>query len=64
MALIRTLVGDVEESQLIKKEIVTGEDEYSACMATEWYLNDQMVRRDVHVTLKKLPDIFGHMENS
>lgn len=52
---MHTMIGEIDEARLTKKQFDTGSDEWSTCKATEWYLGDEMVRRDVDVTVHKLP---------
>ena len=54
---MHTLIGEVDEALLTKKEFITGSDEWNTCTATEWSLNGEMVRRDVLVQVHKLPEI-------
>jgi len=48
--LVHTIKGLIERDQLSVKDIVT-EDVNSRAIATEWYLGDELVRRDVAVSL-------------
>jgi hypothetical protein len=45
-----TTKGILDRSQLTVKDIVTEEDSVRV-IATEWYLGDEMVRRDVNVNI-------------
>lgn len=57
-----TLFGELNESDLTKREMITGSDEWNTCIATEWYLGDELARRDVHVVVHKFPSIFPTSE--
>lgn len=48
--LVHTTKGLVERDQLNVKDI-TEEHDNARVTATEWYLNDELVRRDVHVNV-------------
>ena len=58
MALVHTTKGDMDESLLEKKTgFIDNENEY-----TEWivfYYQGELVHRSAHVTLKKMPSMFG-----
>ncbi len=41
------------------KEYVTSENDYCIVTAKEWWFNGELVRRDVSVTVKKFPELFG-----
>jgi len=52
--IITTTKGDMDDSLLVKKEgTVDDENEYTTWV--EYYLNDELVHRSAHVTLKKSP---------
>ena len=53
---VQTTKGLVEHTDLTVKDIA-GFDEQSRVMATEWYLGDEMVRRDVWVNLLRNMEI-------
>jgi len=58
--IITTTKGDIDDSLLVKKEgTVDDENEYTTWV--EYYLNDELVHRSAHVTLKKSPfsDLFA-----
>jgi len=58
--IITTTKGDMDDSLLVKKEgTVDDENEYTTWV--EYYLNDELVHRSAHVTLKKSPfmDLFA-----
>lgn len=48
--LVHTAKGLVERGQLTVKDI-TEEHDNARVIATEWYLGDELVRRDVNVNL-------------
>jgi hypothetical protein len=48
--LIHTTKGMVERDQLAVKDIVE-EHENARVTATEWYMGDELVRRDVNVNI-------------
>ena len=50
MALIYTAVGLINREELTVKDIIS-EDQSSRVTATEWYLGDKLVRRDVNVNV-------------
>lgn len=52
MALIFTTHGDLEESLLIKTE-GSDENDNEVSNWTEYHLDDELVRRDVHLVLKQ-----------
>ena len=52
--IITTTKGEMDDSLLEKKEgVVDNEDEYTTWI--EYWLDDELVHRSVHVTLKKSP---------
>jgi len=52
--LITTTKGEMDDSLLLKKEgSIDNEDEYTTWV--EYYLDDELVHRSAHVTLKKSP---------
>jgi len=58
--IITTTKGDMDDSLLVKKEgTVDDENEYTTWV--EYYLNDELIHRSAHVTLKKSPftDLFA-----
>ena len=58
--IITTTKGEMDDSLLVKKEgTVDDENEYTTWV--EYYLNDELVHRSAHVTLKKSPfmDLFA-----
>jgi len=48
--LIHTTKGLIERSELAVKDIID-EQENARVTATEWYLGDELVRRDVNVNI-------------
>jgi hypothetical protein len=48
--LVHTTEGLVEREQLQTKDIITEEDN-ARVIATEWYMGEKLVRRDVHVSI-------------
>jgi len=57
--MITTIYGDMDESLLEKKVYVDRDDENEHTTATEYWLNGELVHRSAHVTLKKMPAMFG-----
>ena len=57
--MITTIYGDIDESLLEKKVYVDKDDENEYTTATEYWLNGELVHRSAHVTLKKMPAMFG-----
>ena len=54
MALITTTKGELDESQLLKKEgVVDNDNEYTTWV--EYWLDGELVHSSAHVTLKKSP---------
>ena len=52
--IITTTKGDMDESLLEKKEgSIDNDNEYTTWV--EYYLDDELVHRSAHVTLKKMP---------
>jgi hypothetical protein len=61
-ALIYTTKGYLPTSDLLRKDGgVDNENENTTW--TEYYLGDELVRRDVHVRLKKMPPLFAAQES-
>lgn len=50
MAKVHTIKGLIDRDRLTVKDIVT-EDANSRAVATEWFLDGEMVRRDVAVSI-------------
>ena len=60
MALIHTTRGEIEESALVKTDgVLDNENEYTTWVEYRPVGSDEIVRRDVHVTLKRAPSLFG-----
>jgi hypothetical protein len=58
MALVTTTKGEMDDSLLEKKEgIVDNENEYTTWV--EYWLDNELVHRSAHVTLKKIPTFAG-----
>ena len=56
--LVSTTKGDMDDSLLVRKDGSLDNDiEYTTW--TEYYLNDELVHRSVHVTLKTSPALFA-----
>lgn len=56
--LIYTTKGLVERDQLEVKDVISEEDN-ARVIATEWYLNGELVRRDVNVNILREQSIFS-----
>ena len=56
--LINTTHGEMEESDLVKRE-GTLEDDNEITTTVEYYLGEELVHRSAHVTLKKWPAGMG-----
>jgi len=52
MALVDTIKGPIERDLLTVEECIT-EDDNTRCIATEWRLEGELVKRDVHVIVKR-----------
>jgi len=60
MAIVTTTKGDMDDSLLDKREgSVDNEDEYTTWV--EYWLDEELVHRSVHVTLKKMPPVGGEL---
>lgn len=58
MALVYTTKGEMEESLLEKKEgFIDNDNEYTTWI--EYWLDDELVHRSVHVQLKQMPVFAG-----
>jgi len=58
MPIITTIYGDMDEALLEKKEgVINNEDERTTWV--EYWLRGELVHRSAHVTLKKLPPLYG-----
>ena len=60
---VQTTKGIVDRSLLEVKDIVTEQDT-ARCMATEWYLDGELVRRDVWVSVLVGASLTGEQEGS
>jgi hypothetical protein len=56
--LVHTTKGLVDRDQLQAKDIITEEDN-ARVIATEWFLGEELVRRDVHVSILRGQSVFG-----
>ena len=56
--LVETAIGLIERDQLTVKDIVT-EGENHRSIATEWFFQGQLVKRDCHVIILRTPAIGG-----
>lgn len=61
--LIQTIKGLIPKEQLEVKDIVT-ETDNSRSVATEWYLNGELVRRDCAVSILRTQAIGGEQFQS
>ncbi len=50
MNLVQTTVGLIAEDKLVVKDIITN-DTNCRVIATEWFLGEELVRRDVNVNI-------------
>jgi hypothetical protein len=58
MPLIVTTRGEMDESELVKREgTIDNDDEVTTWV--EYYLGEELVHRSAHVTLKKWPEGLG-----
>lgn len=60
--LVQTTKGLVDSDLLVIKDI-TSFDQNSRFIATEWYLNDELVRRDVNVNILNGINLNGEQES-
>jgi len=61
MAEIFTIYGMLDESLLqYSEEITDNDNEYT--VAKVWRMNGEIVKRGVHVTLKRVPEMFAQQE--
>ena len=59
--LIKTKYGMMDDALLVKTEgVVDNDDEHTTWV--EYRLGDEIVHRSAHVTLKKMPAMFGEAE--
>lgn len=50
MSLVMTTKGLINKESLVVRDVVVDEDN-ARVTATEWYLDDELVRRDVNVNI-------------
>lgn len=62
MSLVQTTKGLVDRALLVVKDVVTDEQN-ARILATEWFLNDELVRRDVNVNILNGIDLMSEQEN-
>lgn len=55
---VQTTKGLVAREQLTAKDVIEEHDN-ARVVATEWFLGDELVRRDVHVSILRGHDVFG-----
>lgn len=56
--LVTTTKGEMDDSMLVRKDgELDNENEHTTWV--EYYLNDELVHRSVHVRLKKMPSFAG-----
>ena len=60
--LITTIHGEMDESQLTKREGVAVDNDHERTTFVEYYLGEELVHRSVHVTLKESPSIISAVE--
>jgi len=61
MASVQTTRGEMDEADLTKKEGVVETDRESTNWV-EYWLDDELVHRSVHVHLKQTPALFPELE--
>jgi len=59
--LVHTIKGLIDRDRLTVKDVIT-EEETARVTATEWYLEDELVRRDVNVNVLVGQSVFGEQE--
>ena len=58
MAIVTTIHGDMDDALLVRKDGELNNDvEHTTWV--EYYLDDELVHRSVHVTLKTTPEMFS-----
>lgn len=62
MSLVQTTKGLVDKTLLEVRDIITNEDN-ARILATEWFLDGELVRRDVNVNILNGIDLFSEKEN-
>jgi hypothetical protein len=60
--LVTTTLGLVERDRLQAKDIIEEHDN-ARVIATEWFLDGEMVRRDVHVSILRGLDVASAQAN-
>lgn len=58
MITVQTTKGLLERDLLTVKDVVS-EDDNSRAIATEWYLDEELVRRDVTISVLRGQALFG-----
>ena len=58
MSLVQTTKGLIDDSVLVVKDIVENHGN-ARVVATEWFLNDELVRRDVNVNVLRGVELCG-----
>jgi hypothetical protein len=58
MSLVQTTKGLIDDSVLVVKDIVENH-ENARVVATEWFLGDELVRRDVNVNVLRGVELCG-----
>jgi hypothetical protein len=61
MSQVHTTKGLIDRDRLTPKDIVT-EDANSRAIATEWFLGDELVRRDVAVSILSGQALAGEVQ--
>lgn len=56
--LVHTTKGLIERDQLTAKDIIEEHDN-ARVIATEWFMGDELVRRDVHVSVLRGHSLTG-----
>ena len=56
--LVQTAKGLIEMEKLVVNQSLTTEDN-AMVTVTEWYLGDELVRRDVHVNILRSVPVFS-----
>ena len=61
MSMVHTTKGLIERDRLTVKDIIS-EDENSRAIATEWFLDGELVRRDATVSILAGLAVFGDQQ--
>jgi hypothetical protein len=61
MASVQTIKGFIERDLLTVRDIIS-EDDNSRAVATEWFLDGEMVRRDVAVSILRGHELAGAVQ--